>query len=146
MRRLLADRRGNSAAEFAMIVGPLCVLLFGTIEFGRLLWTRDVVQQVAMEGARCMGVLASGCATAGPVFSASKARASIAARARGLNVPLTESGVVVDRNASCASAAGQSNSSEVTVTFTFASPFGGLIAALARDRLLIVKGCFTNAG
>jgi Flp pilus assembly protein TadG len=145
MRRLRLGTKGNSAAEFAMVIGPLCVLLFGTIEFGRLLWTRDVVQQVAVEGARCMGILAPGCATAGPVYSAAKARTWIAGRAQGFNIPLAESGVALNRSATCASAAGKSNSSEVTVTFTFASPFGALVEALASDKLLTVTGCFTNA-
>jgi Flp pilus assembly protein TadG len=39
IRRLLQDRSGSSAAEFAMVLPLLLVLLFGLIDTGRFLLT-----------------------------------------------------------------------------------------------------------
>ena len=144
LSRLRAARGGAAAMEFALIVPLLMLLIFATIEFGRLLWTRDVVKQVAVEGARCMGTLAPGCSTTGIVYSASKTKDYIVARAVGFSVPLTTAGVTIDRANSCASPAGQSTSSQVTISYTFNSAVGSFIAALADPRLLTVSACFPN--
>ena len=49
-------RSGSSAVEFALILLPLTMLIFGGVEFGRLMWTRNGMQQTAVNVARCMGV------------------------------------------------------------------------------------------
>ncbi len=144
LRRLLSARGGAAAVEFAIVVPLLTLLMFSTIEFGRLLWTRDVVKQVAVEGARCMGTLAPGCSTSGPVYSATNTKSYIVARAVGFSVPLTTAGVTIDRANACASPVGQSTSSQVTIAYTFNSAVGGFIAALADPRLLTVSACFPN--
>lgn len=143
-RRLRSARGGATAVEFALIVPLLMLLMFATIEFGRLLWTRDVVKQVAVEGARCMGMLAPACSATGIVYSATKTKDFIVARAVGFSVPLTTAGVTIDHANSCASPAGQSTSSQVTIAYTFNSAVGGFIAALADPRLLTVSACFPN--
>ena len=143
-RGIRHDRRGAAAMEFALIVVPLFMLVFGTIEFGRLLWTRDVVKQVASDGARCMGVLAEGCSSSDRVYSETRAKDYIVARAVGFSVPLTVAGVTLDHAAGCASPEGQGTSSEVTVEFTFNSAVGPIVEALAESRLLRVQSCFAN--
>jgi Flp pilus assembly protein TadG len=45
---------GATAIEFAIVVGPLLLLMFATLEFGRMLWTREALQSAAIAGARCM--------------------------------------------------------------------------------------------
>ncbi len=65
-RRLIqagASRSGASAVEFALVLFPLLLVIFGVIEFGRAMWTREALQETAIAGARCMGVLNSNCAT-----------------------------------------------------------------------------------
>lgn len=37
--RLLRSTSGASAIEFALIAMPLLLFLFGTMEYGRLMWT-----------------------------------------------------------------------------------------------------------
>lgn len=58
------DSSGATAVEFAIVVGPLLLLLVGTIEVGRLMWTAHALDEVAMNAARCIGLRAPSCATA----------------------------------------------------------------------------------
>ena len=44
--------RGSTAIEFALILPILLTLLFGIIDFGRLLYTQEVLNTAAREGAR----------------------------------------------------------------------------------------------
>jgi Flp pilus assembly protein TadG len=56
----LAHRqRGAVAVEFALILPVLLLILFGTIEFGRVYSQHQVFQGAAREGARCAAVAAS---------------------------------------------------------------------------------------
>lgn len=58
------DGSGATAVEFALVVGPLLLLLVGTIEVGRLMWSGHALDEVAINTARCMGIYAPGCAVA----------------------------------------------------------------------------------
>ncbi|MGH2661047.1 MAG: TadE/TadG family type IV pilus assembly protein [Actinomycetota bacterium] len=55
MRRVSRED-GVAATEFALILPVLALLLFGTIEFGRVLSQYQVYQGAAREGARCAAV------------------------------------------------------------------------------------------
>jgi Flp pilus assembly protein TadG len=55
-RRFAGARSGATAVEFALVIGPLLLVLLGTVEVSRLLWTRQAIQSVAIAGARCLGV------------------------------------------------------------------------------------------
>lgn len=52
MRRLLFDRSGASAAEFAMVLPLLIMMLFAIIDGGRLLWTVNRAEKATQMGAR----------------------------------------------------------------------------------------------
>lgn len=45
-------RRGQSLVEFALIAPVLLLLIFGTIDFGRLIYTSVTINQAVNEGAR----------------------------------------------------------------------------------------------
>jgi len=143
-------RRGSSAVEFALIIVPLFSFVFGTFEFGRLLWTRDVVKQAAIAGARCMGLVQLPCSTAGAggtytgVYDATNSQTYVVSQVTGFSVPLTSSGVTVTRAATCASPTGSNNSSQVTVAISFKTAVPGLISALSTSNLLSVSACFPN--
>jgi len=62
---------GTSAIEFALVAPAFLALLFGTVEFGRLLWTEQALQETAIAGARCMAILQSGCTAGGRYYSSS---------------------------------------------------------------------------
>lgn len=52
LRRHLPDDRGAAAIEFAIVLPLLLVLIFGVIDFGRMLNAQVALSQVAREGAR----------------------------------------------------------------------------------------------
>lgn len=79
MRRiasLFSDRRGVTAVEFSLILPALLLLLFGVVEFGRLLWTQSALHFAVEEAARCATVDAANCGSASAVQSFAVARAA----------------------------------------------------------------------
>ena len=54
--RLARCSRGATALEFALISPPLLMLLIGTMDVGRLLWTRAALQDAVVRAARCVAV------------------------------------------------------------------------------------------
>jgi Flp pilus assembly protein TadG len=61
---LAACRRGATALEFALIAPPLLMLLVGTLDVGRLLWTRAALQDAVARAARCVAVTPEMCGNA----------------------------------------------------------------------------------
>lgn len=51
--RLLRERSGAVAVEFALTVPILLVALLGIIEFGRVLWAQNALHYAVEEAARC---------------------------------------------------------------------------------------------
>lgn len=54
-------QRGSSMPEMVIAVGALLALIFGIIDFGRALYTYNLIGQLAREGARWAIVRGSGC-------------------------------------------------------------------------------------
>ncbi|HUE80070.1 MAG TPA: TadE/TadG family type IV pilus assembly protein [Sphingomicrobium sp.] len=52
MRRLIRDRGGASAAEFALVLPLLILLLFGIIDGGRYMWAINRAEKAAQMGVR----------------------------------------------------------------------------------------------
>ena len=66
-RSLVTDRRGSGAAEFALVLPLLILLLFGVIDAGRFLWEMNRAEKATAAGAReavVTDVLAPGLASA----------------------------------------------------------------------------------
>lgn len=59
------NQRGAVAIEFAFVALPLMLLLGGSIEIGRYVWTRLALQDAASTGARCLGLQVAPCFAAG---------------------------------------------------------------------------------
>ena len=52
-KRFLKDERGNAMVEFAVVAALIFFpIVFGIIEFGRLVWARNMVSAAAREGVR----------------------------------------------------------------------------------------------
>lgn len=52
MKRKLHDQKGVAAVEFALILLPLVLLIFGAIEFTTALYDKAVITNASREGAR----------------------------------------------------------------------------------------------
>jgi Flp pilus assembly protein TadG len=48
----MRDERGAVAAEFALLLPVLLTILFGTIEFGMIMYSRELITNASREGAR----------------------------------------------------------------------------------------------
>lgn len=75
------DQRGVAAIEFALVVPVFLVLVFGTIEAGRLMWYQVSMQRAVAVAARCGALGTTGCTTDPAIRS--KALASTAGAGLG---------------------------------------------------------------
>ncbi len=110
LSRLLRDRKGAAALEFAMVSAaffPLCLALF---ELGLVLWTRNSLQSAAEMTARCVAISSPNC-TSPSQYAISLTNGWVSSGA------LASSGVVVQTGTSCSTAPG------TMVKVTLSSPF-----------------------
>src|SRR5262249_49943164 len=56
MKQLFKNERGTAVVEFAVIALPLCLIIFGILDFGRALNYYNDVTQLAGQGARAAAV------------------------------------------------------------------------------------------
>ena len=137
-RALLASRRGSSAVEFALVVLPLMLMSMAAIEFVRLQWARNALQEVAIASARCIGMKAAACGTAGS-YDATKALAFVKAEGSGWKMTLANGNIAITPGATCQ---GISGFSQVTITYAFTSPFLG--AVTQNGFSIDATACFPN--
>lgn len=142
LRRFLGDRRGANAVEFALLAGPLLLVMFGTIEFGRAIWSRHVIQEVAITGARCIAVPQPGC-TANGEYDQATSIAFIVGAAGAKGVALANPEVAVSRDATCF---GSSGFSSVTISYEFATALPGFLKSLASGSEMAANSCFPTQG
>ena len=74
LKSFIRDHRGTTAIEFALVAPALFTLLYGVIEFGRLLWTQSALNFAVEEAARCASVTPATCGTSAQIatYAASK--------------------------------------------------------------------------
>lgn len=136
----VGDRTGTAVIEFAMVAPLFLMLLFGIAEYSRLLWTLQALQQVAIEGARCMAIPQSACA-AGGSYSAANTTSRIRQIGTQWGLAITSAGVSLSANANCG---GSTGFSKVTVTSTFNSVVPQLVRLGAGGTSLTASACFPN--
>ena len=133
--------RGTTSLEFAIVAVPLMLLLFGTIEFGRMVWALQAMQLAGDQTARCVAIGASACATPS---------AYAASIAQGLGaVGLTASGVAVSIQTASSSPAvctlsGSNTATLVKLTLIFSSPVAALIPGI--NQTLTTNSCYPLTG
>lgn len=140
LRRLLAHAGGASAVEFALVAGPLLLIMFGTVEFGRLMWARQALEETATRGARCMGIPQEACTRDGG-YDPAATRAYIVEAGRAIGIDIEPGNVELDRAASCS---GLSGFSRVRVTVEFRTALPGVVSSLGVPRDLVTEVCFPN--
>ncbi|HZB94020.1 MAG TPA: TadE/TadG family type IV pilus assembly protein [Stellaceae bacterium] len=135
-----SDRSGGSAVEFALVLMPLLMLMFGIIEYGRLLWTIEALQQTAIAGARCMGIVNQSCGSGGS-FSSASTTSYIQKVASGWGVTVPSKGITLNQNASCG---GETGFSEVSLTVKFVSVVPKIVLMPAGGQNVTATACFPN--
>jgi Flp pilus assembly protein TadG len=87
-RAAIGDRRGNALVQFALVLPPFVMLIFGIIEIGRSLWLQNALHYATEQAARCASVNPTAC-TAGNIgsYAASVSGANIPASAFTLTTP-----------------------------------------------------------
>ena len=142
LRRFVRSRDGTAAIEFGVVALPLMMLALGIFEFARLYWTQEALQESAMAGARCMGILQSSCAANG-AYSASATTSYIqqVASSWGLTVPSTD--ISANNGTTCG---GLSGFSQVQITYTFHTVVPGIIPIGAQGKSLVIQSCYPNNG
>jgi len=100
MRRLLSDRRGVTAVEFALVAPAFMMFMFLIIDGARAVWTYQTLQAVATDSARCAALGVTGCKTS------SEVQTYAVNRANGYGVGLTSGAVTLTSAATCSSVAG----------------------------------------
>ncbi|HUZ13403.1 MAG TPA: TadE/TadG family type IV pilus assembly protein [Caulobacteraceae bacterium] len=143
VRRLWRSSGGAAAVEFAFVIGPLLLLMFGVFEFARLLWTREAMQETASAGARCMGMSSSAC-QGGGAYSAANTQAYIEGVATSWGVPLTNADLTLASDTTCAGVTAPNGFSTVIISYTFESVVPNLIGALGGGTALSTTACFPN--
>jgi Flp pilus assembly protein TadG len=138
--RVMRQRGGTTAVEFAICALAMVSIVVGFIEFGQLVWTFEVLQEAASEGARCMGLAARSCASAG-VYSSANTTNYVVSLAASRGVVIGASTVALNNNATCGGATGFS---KVSITYHLTTVAPALITALANGLSVPTSACFPN--
>jgi Flp pilus assembly protein TadG len=138
--RLARARQGTTAVEFAICALAMVLMVVGFVEFGRLTWTFEVLQDAATEGARCMGLRSSSCAAAG-VYSAANTTGYIMSLATARGVAITTATIALSNTATCGGASGFS---QVTITYNFTTVAPVLLTSLVNGFSVPASACFPN--
>ena len=138
LSRFEHDKRGVAAVEFAIVIVPLLLFMFGIIEFSRAYWAKEALQQTAVDTARCRGlkISAAGCTT----DTGAQAYAVSVGNTWGLTIPTSN---VIITSASGTTCGGVSGFVTVHITYTFKTVVPDLIAGLFNDTLY-ASACFPS--
>jgi len=137
---------GAAIIEFALVAPMFLMLVFGTIEYGRLLWTQQALQQTAIAGARCMAIAhgaiqSSPCASAGS-YSATSTNSYIENIASGWGLSVQDSNITLDSTG--ADCGGTSGLVEVKITISFTTPVPQIVLLSAGAEPLTAIACYPS--
>lgn len=139
-RRFARHEGGASALEFALLAVPLLLIVVGTIEFGRALWTQQAMQSLAISTARCIGVAQSECTVSG-TYNLAKTNTYLIKEAARLGVALKASNITVNANTTCRSVTGFAT---VSINYAFVSAAPRFLTSLVLGPTLKAYACFPN--
>ena len=132
------NARGTTAIEFALVAPVFLMLIFGAIEYSRVLWTLNALQEVAFDGARCMAIPQSACAVGGSYDSTSTTtHVTQTANQWGLSLQ----SISLSQNVTCG---GVSGFSQVQVSSNFNTPVPQIVFLAAAGTTLQATACYPN--
>jgi Flp pilus assembly protein TadG len=142
----LGECGGMAAIEFALVAPMFVMLVFGTIEFGRLLWTKQALQQTAIAGARCMAIAqgaiqSSPCASGGS-YSPTSTQTYIQNTASGWGLSVPTTNITLDTSGS--DCGGTSGLVEAKITNTFTTPVPAIVLLAAGGTTLTAIACYPS--
>jgi Flp pilus assembly protein TadG len=138
---LARTRKATTAVEFAVCALAMMLTVVGFAEFGRLVWTSEVLQEAASEGARCMGLRASSCASAG-VYNAANTTTYVVSLATSRGVVINAGMVSLTSAATCGGASGFS---QVSISYDFTTVAPALVTSLVHGFTVPASACFPNS-
>lgn len=145
-RQITAASHGTTAVEFALVVPMFLTLIFGTVEFGRLLWTEQALQETATAAARCValaqGTNPNGNCTSSGTYSSSSTTTYVRNVAAGWGLSVPGSGITPSTTANCGGSSG--GFSQVTLTYTFNSLVPSLVHLNSSGLTLTASACYPN--
>ena len=131
-----ADRQGVTSIEFAVSALVLAMMFFGIVEWGRLLWARQIMMHVSDMTARCYSISSPQCS--GTSTPASYA-VSLAAT-DGLTI--SASNVTTGSAPTCNSQTGGSlQHYTISITYNFVSPVTALLSLPSSFTVSSQYGC-----
>ncbi len=141
--RLWRDVRGSIAAESVLLALPLATTLIGTLEYGRMVWVQNSLQEVATLGARCAGLHAVSCSDAGDprTFNATKTVSYVTSEAANWSIGLATSNIAATGSTTCQTITGLA---QVTINYTFQSGILGLFGYGSYP--VTATACYPNQG
>jgi len=140
LSRLARSRGGNAIVDFALVLPPMLALTFGIIEYGRFFWAQEALEQTAIAGARCMGILNTNCASSG-AYSASNTQTYIGNIASGWGISVPTANMTLNNNTSCG---GTTGFSSVTLTTNFITAVPEILPLPSGGETLTATACFPN--
>jgi len=118
--------RGNTLAEFAVVLTASMVLIVGIIDFGRALYTDHLVSNAARSATRYASVRGSSCSPSGCTATS----ASIQTYVRGLAPELNQANITVtttwSTSTGCAGSPYQSAGCNVSVQVSYPYQFAAV--------------------
>lgn len=127
----IADKRGATVVEFALVAPVLLGFVMLLIEGGRMEWTRQAIQEVAVNTARCMAVGRSECASNAEVIQYARQRGS------DWGVSLSAATITPSVNQTCNAVAGMRR---VDINLPYQTVVGAMFPGVPRQ--LQASACF----
>jgi Flp pilus assembly protein TadG len=137
---LARARQATTAVEFAICALAMMLIVVGFVEFGRLTWSFEALQEAAVQGARCMGLGASSCSSGG-VYSAANTTTYVIGLATSRGVTINAGMVTLSPTATCGGASGFS---QVSISYQFTTVAPVLLASLVNGFTVPASACFPN--
>jgi len=135
---VLRDDRGASVVEFAFVLPAFLMFLFLILDGGRMLFTKQALNELAEASARCAAVDQLHCPTATAPYDTMKAWVVNRGRTRS-RLALTSSMVTITPSATCFSQAGMA---QVTIAMPYKSTALGLLPHAIAPSTLTSTSCF----